>query len=147
MGETRSRRSKKVQSRHFVPWVTCNIFAPFVSYQWPHKSFSTDSASDLSTMNWTGGQLHRSARQGTLSKTQKQNFAKSRQLAVDRASRQPSPFRGFSNLNKHDEEQNVCEDDRGEQAVVAAGHIQSVLNKSMLLPLITFSKALVLTSL
>lgn len=79
-------------------------------------------------MNWTGGQLHRSARQGTLSKIQKQNFAKSRQLAIDRVPRQPSPFRGFSNLRKH-EEQSACKDERGEQAVAAAGHIQSDLEQ------------------
>lgn len=42
-------------------------------------------------MNWTGGQLHRSARQGTLSKNQRQNFAKSRQVA----SRNFSPFPGL----------------------------------------------------
>jgi hypothetical protein len=45
-------------------------------------------------MNWTGGQLRRhSARQGILSKNQKQNFAKSRQQANNRMSRQPSTFR------------------------------------------------------
>lgn len=46
-------------------------------------------------MNWTGGQLRRhSARQGILSKTQKQSFATSRQQASERVSRQPSTFRG-----------------------------------------------------
>ncbi|KAJ5197781.1 uncharacterized protein N7498_006898 [Penicillium cinerascens] len=42
-------------------------------------------------MNWTGGQLHRSARQGTLSKNQRQYFAKSRQVA----SRHLSSFPGL----------------------------------------------------
>ncbi|KAJ5549401.1 hypothetical protein N7513_006635, partial [Penicillium frequentans] len=47
-------------------------------------------------MNWTGGQLRRySARPGVLSKTQRQNFAKSRQLTSSRASAQPTPFRRF----------------------------------------------------
>ncbi|KAJ5668588.1 uncharacterized protein N7477_007158 [Penicillium maclennaniae] len=45
-------------------------------------------------MNWTGGQLHRSARQGALSKIQLQNFAKSRQVALGRSSRHLSPFPG-----------------------------------------------------
>lgn len=96
-------------------------------------------------MNWTGGQLHRSARQGALSKPQKQNFAKSRQLAIDRASRQPSPFRGFPNIRKH-EEQSACEDERGEQAVVTAGPVQSVLNDSTSLPRVTVSRDLALMS-
>ncbi|KAJ5909514.1 hypothetical protein N7504_004157, partial [Penicillium tannophilum] len=48
-------------------------------------------------MNWTGGQLRRhSARPGVLSKTQRQNFAKSRQLTSSRASAQPTPFRRFA---------------------------------------------------
>ncbi|KAJ6114479.1 hypothetical protein N7486_000257 [Penicillium sp. IBT 16267x] len=50
-------------------------------------------------MNWTGGQLRRhSARPGVLSKTQRQNFAKSRQLTGNRASTQPTPFRGFPDV-------------------------------------------------
>ncbi|KAJ5396988.1 hypothetical protein N7509_005101 [Penicillium cosmopolitanum] len=50
-------------------------------------------------MNWTGGQLRRhSDRKGTLSQTQRQNFAKSRQRANDRGSRQPVSFPGFLNL-------------------------------------------------
>lgn len=50
-------------------------------------------------MNWTGGQLRRhSDRKGTLSQTQRQNFAKSRQRANDRGSRQSVSFLGFLNL-------------------------------------------------
>lgn len=53
-------------------------------------------------MNWTGGQLRRhSARKGVLSKTQRHNFAKSRQLANDRSSRKPVSFPGF--LSRRDE--------------------------------------------
>ncbi|KAJ5593991.1 uncharacterized protein N7459_000199 [Penicillium hispanicum] len=51
-------------------------------------------------MNWTGGQLRRhSARQGVLSKTQRQNFAKSRQLANSRTSGSSTPFCGFPSLS------------------------------------------------
>lgn len=63
------------------------------------------------SMNWTGGQLHRSARQGSLSKTQKQNFAKSRQLAIDRKT-------AFSNLHKC-RQQTTNGNDQVEQAMVA----------------------------
>ncbi|KAJ5965767.1 hypothetical protein N7481_012481 [Penicillium waksmanii] len=50
-------------------------------------------------MNWTGGQLRRhSDRKGILSQFQRQNFAKSRQRANDRGSRQPVTFPGFLNL-------------------------------------------------
>lgn len=52
-------------------------------------------------MNWTGGQLRRHpARQGILSKTQKQNFAKSRQPASNRVARQPSSFRRVPDPDK-----------------------------------------------
>jgi hypothetical protein len=51
-------------------------------------------------MNWTGGQLRRhSARQGILSKTQRQNFAKSRQEESNRVPRQPSTFCGVADPN------------------------------------------------
>lgn len=59
---------------------------------------TTDPPSDCTCpeMNWTGGQLRRhSARPGVLSKNQRQNFAKSRQLTSSRASAQPTPFRRF----------------------------------------------------
>lgn len=48
-------------------------------------------------MNWTGGQLRRhSAQKGILTKTQKKNFAKSRQLIDDdRLSRQVISFPSF----------------------------------------------------
>ncbi|KAJ6112224.1 hypothetical protein N7523_008285 [Penicillium sp. IBT 18751x] len=45
-------------------------------------------------MNWTGGQLHRSARQGALSNIQRRNFAKSRRVALGRSSRHLSPLTG-----------------------------------------------------
>lgn len=60
-----------------------------------HLSSTITRGLHVPTMNWTGGQLHRSARQGTLSKTQRQNFAKSRQVALDRASRHLTTFHGF----------------------------------------------------
>lgn len=82
-------------------------------------------------MNWTGGQLHRSAHQGTLSKTQRQNFAKSRQLAIDRVSRHPSPIRGFPSLGKRGE-QVACKDNQKEQAVVAEEQTQSVSSHRLL---------------
>ncbi|KAJ5651859.1 hypothetical protein N7507_009285 [Penicillium longicatenatum] len=58
-------------------------------------------------MNWTGGQLHRhSACPGVLSKTRRQNFAKSRKLTTSRASAQPPPFCGFPDeLSKDDTEE------------------------------------------
>ena len=47
-------------------------------------------------MNWTGGQLHRqTTRQGVLSRTQRHNFAKSRQRASNGALGQFTPFRGY----------------------------------------------------
>ncbi|OQE15276.1 hypothetical protein PENSTE_c029G03782 [Penicillium steckii] len=50
-------------------------------------------------MNWTGGQLRRhSARKGILSKTQRKNFAKSRQLVTDRPSHQVISFPSFLDL-------------------------------------------------
>lgn len=53
-------------------------------------------------MNWTGGQLRRhSAHKGVLSKIQRHNFAKSRQLANDRSSRKPVSFPCF--LSRRDE--------------------------------------------
>lgn len=63
----------------------------------------------ITTMNWTGGQLRRhSARKGILSQTQRQNFAKSRQLGNDRVSHQPVSFPPFLNLrDKHPEESEV----------------------------------------
>lgn len=76
-------------------------------------------------MNWTGGQLHRSARQGTLSKHQRQNFAKSR-LVVDKASRHFSPFPGFPGpSNARDEKSAACKEG---QDVATAGNSQSVDN-------------------
>ena len=52
-------------------------------------------------MNWTGGQLRRhSGHHGVLSKTQRQKFAKSRQLA-GRPSRQP-PLDGLADPGTHD---------------------------------------------
>jgi len=72
--------------------------------------------SPLVNMNWTGGQLHRSARQGTLSKNQRQNFAKSRQVAIDRASRHLSPFPGFPGFpgfpNARDRQSAACKEGR-----------------------------------
>ena len=73
-------------------------------------------------MNWTGGQLRRhSARKGILSQTQRQNFAKSRQLVNDRASRQPVFFPDFLNLR---DKQTVVEeidpaDDKQDESVNA----------------------------
>ncbi|KAJ5459586.1 uncharacterized protein N7458_001138, partial [Penicillium daleae] len=51
------------------------------------------------------GQLRRhSARQGILSKTQKQNFARSRQQANNPAPRQPSTFRGIPDPDNRDDD-------------------------------------------
>ncbi|KAJ5360957.1 hypothetical protein N7517_010148 [Penicillium concentricum] len=48
-------------------------------------------------MNWTGGQLQRHHRSGLLTKTQKQNFAKSR-LQKSTVIPPPSPFRNFPDI-------------------------------------------------
>lgn len=88
-------------------------------------------------MNWTGGQLHRSARQGTPSKTQKQNFAKSRQLAIESTSRHPSPFRPFSNLDKR--RHTTSRDDQIEPGIGAEGQTESVVKR---LPLQSYALAL-----
>ncbi|OOQ86468.1 hypothetical protein PEBR_21208 [Penicillium brasilianum] len=66
-------------------------------------------------MNWTGGQLRRhSARQSILSKTQKQNFARSRQQASNRVPGQPSTFRGVPGPNIGDndrlDDKTACRD-------------------------------------
>lgn len=84
-------------------------------------------------MNWTGGQLTRSARQGTLSKTQKQHFAKSRQLATERVSLQPSPFRGFPTFSKR-EAQVACNDDDLIHGMVMDEQTQSVAKRQLLQP-------------
>lgn len=68
--------------------------------------------------------MHRSARQGTLSKTQKQSFAKSRQLAIDRNSCRPSSFRAFPSLDKR--ELTAGGDGRTGQAMVAEEETQLV---------------------
>ncbi|KAJ5692716.1 hypothetical protein N7462_002139 [Penicillium macrosclerotiorum] len=51
-------------------------------------------------MNWTGGQLQRHAtHQGLLSKTQRQHFARSRQLAGNKSLRQPSSLHAGPDSN------------------------------------------------
>lgn len=81
-------------------------------------------------MNWTGGQLRRhSARQSILSKTQKQNFAKSRQQASNRVPRQPSTFRRVPDPDNG-------EDDRlGDEAACRDGQMmeEEAQNQSVVL--------------
>jgi hypothetical protein len=74
-------------------------------------------------MNWTGGQLRRhSARQGILSKTQKQNFTRSGQQANNPAPRQPLTFRGIPDPDNRDDDRlnkdTTCRDGQmmGEEA-------------------------------
>ena len=67
-------------------------------------------------MNWTGGQLHRhSARSGGLSKNQRRNFAKSRQLihsktsGIEPVSFHESPFSFSQKRDAADTNQSVNE--------------------------------------
>lgn len=96
----------KVQFCHFVWWITCkylHCLSTLSLSRGLHQSFiDLDFSRFQASMNWTGGQLHRSAHQATLSRTQKQNFAKSRQVAIDRSFCQQSPFRAFPNLDKRE---------------------------------------------
>lgn len=71
-------------------------------------------------MNWTGGQLHRSARQGTLSKNQRQNFAISRPVT----SRHLSPFPGLPGFANTEDIQSAAFTNG--QDVVTDGESQSV---------------------
>ncbi|KAJ6157611.1 hypothetical protein N7470_005203, partial [Penicillium chermesinum] len=69
-------------------------------------------------MNWTGGQLHlHSSRSGVLSKTQRQNFASTRQLAGSKPS-PPRPFSGFSSLKESDAKR---DDEAQQQSVTELG--------------------------
>ncbi|KAJ5153489.1 uncharacterized protein N7482_009967 [Penicillium canariense] len=77
-------------------------------------------------MNWTGGQLRRhSGRHNILSKSQRQNSAKSGQLASNRVFRQPSPVRGVPDRASWDDDA-ICRAGQGTVREEAQDHLKTM---------------------